>query len=475
MKTLPPLLLLAACTALAAPAPRESVLAHVDATAAQFNDVALRIWAFAEVGYKETQSSALLAGQLRAAGFTVEHGVAGIPTAFTATYGRGKPVIGILGEYDALPGVSQDAVPEKKAVEGRPAGHACGHHLFGAASAQAAIAAKAWLEARGGSGTIRFYGTPAEEGGSGKVYLVRAGLFKDVDAVLHWHPDDRNSVTMAPSQANKNGKFRFRGIASHAAGSPELGRSALDAVLAMNHMVDMMREHVPQETRLHYIITRGGEAPNVVPAFAETYHYVRHRDPAQVKAIWERLVKTAEGAALGTGTTVDWEVLGGVYDLLPNEVLGRLMHANLAQVGGITYDAAEKDFADKIGRTLFGRPLAHELANLVQPFNPNEPPQTGSTDVGDVSWNVPTMGIGTATWVPGTPAHSWQAVAVGGTTIGLKGMNVAAKVLALTVVDLLSQPETIKAAWAEFEKRRGPGFKYEPLLGDRAPALNYRD
>lgn len=469
------LLLSIATTALAAPSPRDVVLARIDESKAAADVIALKIWGFAEVGYKEKQSSALLHEQLKAAGFTVEAGVAGMPTAFVASFGRGSPVIGILGEYDALPGFSQDASPEKKPIPGLAAGHACGHHLFGAASAQAAIAVKEWMQATGQAGTIRFYGTPAEEGGAGKVHMVKAGLFADVAAVLHWHPDSQNSVTMAPSQANKNGKFRFHGIASHAAMSPELGRSALDAVNAMNHMVDMMREHVPQETRLHYIITRGGDAPNVVPAFAESYHYVRHRDPDQVRSIWERLVKTAEGAALGTGTTASWEVLGGVYDLLPNEILGRVMHANLTQVGGVTYDAAEREFAQKIGRTLFGQPLAPELAALIQPFNAHEPPQMGSTDVGDVSWNVPTMGISTATWVPGTPAHSWQAVACGGTTIGLKGMNVAAKVLALTCLDLFSQPQLLAEARAEFDRRRGPGFKYVPLLGNRGPALNYRD
>ena len=477
-RALLPLLTLSTVLALPAaaePPPRESVFASVERTRAQFDDVALQIWRFAEVGYKETKSSALLQDQLRAAGFTVEAGVAGIPTAFVASYGSGGPVIGILAEYDALPGVSQDAVPEPKPVPGRPAGHACGHHLFGAGSVQAALAVKDWLAAAGRPGTLRVYGTPAEEGGSGKVYLVRAGLFRDVDIVLHWHPDGTNTVMQSSSLANKNGKFRFKGIASHAAASPELGRSALDGVLAFNHMTDMMREHVPQETRLHYIITRGGEAPNVVPAFAETYYYVRHPSRDQVKAIWQRIEQAAQGAALGTGTTVEWEVLGGVYDLLPNDVLARLMHANFTQVGGVTYDATERAFAEQIGRTLYGRAPAPELAALVQPMSAASVAQAGSTDVGDVSWNVPTMGVGVATWVPGTPAHSWQAVAAGGTTIGLKGMAVAAKVLALTAVDLYQSPETIKLARAEFERRRGPDFQYAPLLGDRPPALNYRD
>jgi aminobenzoyl-glutamate utilization protein B len=284
--------------------------------------VANKIWEYAEVGYQETKSSALLQETLSQAGFKIEKGVAGMPTAFIASYGTGKPVIGILGEYDALPGVSQDAVPELKKVEGRPAGHACGHHLFGTASAAAAIAVKDWLIANKKGGTIRFYGTPAEEGGSGKVYMVREGLFKDVDVVFHWHPGAQNNASAGSSLANKTGKFRFYGIASHAAAAPDRGRSALDGVEAMNDMVNMMREHVTQESRIHYVITRGGEAPNVVPAFAEVYYYARHPSRAVVKDMWERLTRAAQGAALGTDTKVEWEITGGVYDLLTKRSTG---------------------------------------------------------------------------------------------------------------------------------------------------------
>ncbi|MES2692532.1 MAG: amidohydrolase [Verrucomicrobiota bacterium] len=461
---------------LAAQATKPEVLQRIDATKATYDDIAMKIWNFAEIGYQETKSSALLQEQLKKEGFEIKAGVAAIPTAFTASYGSGKPVIVIMGEYDALPGVSQQAVPEKKARPEVNAGHACGHHLFGAGSAQAAVAVKDWLKATGQKGTIRFYGTPAEEGGSGKVYMVRAGLFKDVDVAIHWHPSDRNGVQMSSSLANKSGKFRFSGVAAHAAGSPERGRSALDGVEAMNHMVNMMREHVPDSTRMHYVITRGGEAPNVVPAFAESYYYVRSPNRDVVREVWERVEKAAQGAAMGTGTKVEWEVTGGVYDMLPNEVLGRLMHQNLETVGGVKYNAEEKAFAQKIGQTVIGKPPALELAELVPAFNPSAVREGGgSTDVADVSWTVPTVGVRTATWAPGTPGHSWQAVACGGTSMALKGMNVAVKSMTGCAIDLFSKPDVIKQAQAELEKRRGADFKYSPLLGDRPPALNYRD
>ncbi|MDO8545078.1 MAG: amidohydrolase [Opitutaceae bacterium] len=471
-----PALLIVTLLPLAAQATKPEVLRRIDATKGIYEEMALKIWSYAEVGYKETRSSALLQEQLRREGFRIEAGVAGMPTAFVAAHGSGRPVIAILGEYDALPGVSQEAVPEKKERPGASAGHACGHHLFGAASLQAAAAVREWMIATGQRGTIRYYGTPAEEGGSGKVYMVRAGLFNDVDITLHWHPSDRNGIQMASSLANKSAKFRFRGVAAHAAGSPDRGRSALDGVEAMNHMVNLMREHVPDSTRIHYVITRGGEAPNVVPAFAEVYYYARSPGREVLAEIWDRLENAARGAALGTGTKVEWEVTGGVYELLPNEVLGRLMHDNLSAIGGVKYDEAEKAFALKIAKTVFGKPPAPEAAAIVPTFVANPPREGGgSTDVGDVSWVVPTVGLRAATWAPGTPAHSWQAVACGGTTLGLKGMNVAAKTLAATAIDLFTRPETVAKARAELEKRRGPDFKYTALVGDRPPALNYRD
>lgn len=451
------------------------VLKAMDAKTDEYASIAHKIWEFAEVGYQETQSSALLQQTLKNAGFKVESGVAGMPTAFVASYGQGKPVIAILGEFDALPGVSQDAVPEKQAVEGRPAGHACGHHLFGTASSAAAIAVKNWLIANKKQGTIRFYGTPAEEGGSGKVYMVREGLFNDVDAVLHWHPGASNSANAASSLANISGKFRFYGVAAHAAAAPERGRSALDAVEAMDNMVNMMREHVQEDTRIHYVITRGGEAPNVVPAFAEVYYYARHPQSAEVKAVWERIVKAAQGAALGTETKMEYEITGGVYNLMPNEALGKIMHSNLEKVGGYTLTNEERTFAQKIQTTFIGgKAPALETTSQIEPFAVTEEGSGGSTDVADISWVVPTAGLRTATWVPGTPAHSWQAVAAGGMSIGTKGMMMAAKTIALTAIDLYNNPSIIEAAWKELKKRRGDDFKYEALLGNRKPALDYR-
>ncbi len=453
---------------------KEKILQSLDKQADQYATIAHQIWDYAELGYLETQSSALLQQTLKDAGFTVESGVAGMPTAFVASYGSGKPVIAILGEFDALPGVSQDATPERKEIPGKPNGHACGHHLFGTASSAAAIAVKDWLIANKKQGTIRFYGTPAEEGGSGKVYMVRAGLFNDVDAVLHWHPGARNGAGANSSLANISGKFRFYGAASHAAGAPERGRSALDAVEAMNYMVNMMREHVPQETRIHYVITRGGEAPNVVPAFAEVYYYSRHPQAADAKAVWDRIVKAAEGAALGTDTRMEYEITGGVYNLMPNEALARVMDANLRMVGGYTFTEEEKAFAMKIQETFAGKVPALESTNMIEPFQVREEGTGGSTDVGDISWVVPTAGLSAATWVPGTAAHSWQAVAAGGTSIGHKGMMVAAKTMALTAMDLFNSPEVIEKAWTELRQRQGDNFQYEALLGNRPPALNYR-
>ena len=452
--------------------PKGEVLATVEKHQARAEKTAMQIWEYAEVGYQEEKSSALLQQQLKEAGFSIEAGVAGMPTAFVASYGSGKPVIGILAEFDALPGITQQATPERTPAPGKDAGHACGHHLFGAGSTLAAIAVKDWLTRSRQPGTIRLYGTPAEEGGGGKVYMVREGLFKDVDIVLHWHASDRNDASHSTSLANKSAKFRFHGVSAHAAGAPERGRSALDGVEAMNHMVNMMREHVPQETRIHYVITQGGSAPNVIPDFAEVYYYVRHPDPEQVRALFERVAKAAEGAAMGTGTRVEHEIIHGLYAVLPNEPLARVMDANMRRVGGVEYDATERAFADTLRKSLGDNPPPIEQAAEVGPVEFYR--SGGSTDVADVSWVVPTAGLRAATWVPGTPAHSWQAIAAGGTSIGLKGMMVAARTLALTAVDLFTNPDLIADATAAYRKQIPPGWVYRPLAGDRTPPLDYR-
>lgn len=434
---------------------------------------ALQIWDFSELGYKETKSAALHVQHLKEAGFTVQTGVADIPTAFVATYGSGSPVIGILAEYDALPGLSQTATPEKNSIPTKIAGHACGHHLFGTASVASGIAIKELIATGKLKGTIKVFGCPAEEGGSGKVFLVRAGLMNDLDAVIHWHPDVNNGVSTISALANKSAKFKFYGIASHAAMSPEQGRSALDGVEAMDHMVNMMREHIPQETRIHYVITNGGKAPNVVPDFAEVYYYVRHPKRKEVVAIFDRVVKAAEGAALGTGTTMKYELIGGTHDLLINKTLAEVMQSNFELVGGITYSDDEKVFAKKIQASFVDAPSIESVASI-QPLDYHLIGNTGSTDVGDVSYIKPTVGARVATWVPGTSAHSWQAVAAGGTEIGTKGMLVASKAMALTAIDLMSNPAFIQKANQEFKAAIGD-YKYKALLGDIKPALNYRD
>jgi len=435
---------------------------------------ALQIWEYAEVGYKENKSAALHVQNLKAAGFTVETGVAGIPTAFVATYGSGAPVIGILAEYDALPGLAQTASPEKNPIAGKNAGHGCGHHLFGTASVGAGIAIKELIASGKLKGTIKVYGCPAEEGGSGKVYLVRAGLFNGVDAVIHWHPDDVNAITTTSALANKSAKFKFYGISAHASAQPEQGRSALDAVEAMDNMVNMMREHLPQETRIHYIITNGGKAPNVVPDFAEAYYYVRHPKRKDVVEIFDRVVKAAEGAALGTGTTMKYDIIGGTHDLLINKTLAEAMQINLEKVGGVSYTEAELNFAKKIEPSFIGTKVDVATAATVRPLSYVNEGNSGSTDVGDVSYALPTVGLRAATWVPGTPAHSWQAVAAGGSEIGTKGMLVASKTMALTAIDLMSNPVLLAKAMEEFTKSKGD-YKYKALLGDIKPALNYRD
>ncbi len=438
--------------------------------------MAQRIWDLAEVGYMEHESSGLLQRRLGDAGFDVTPGVAGIPTAFVASWGTGGPTLAILAEFDALPGITQDRVAERKPLNDKPAGHACGHHLFGTGSTAAALAVKDWLETSGTPGTIRLYGTPAEEGGSGKVYMVRAGLFDDVDVVLHWHAGNLNTADPTSSLANISAKFRFRGVSAHAAGAPERGRSALDGVEAMNHMVNLMREHVPQETRMHYVTTSGGAAPNVVPDFAEVYYYVRHPEPEVVRELFERVIDASEGAAMGTETAVEFEIIGGVYPLLPNVPLARMIHANLSSVGGVEYTAEERRFAETVRRTLGDDAPPVDQAAQVKPFELLTGARRGggSTDVGDVSWAVPTAGLRTATWVPGTPSHSWQAVAAGGTTMGNKGMLVAAKTLARSAVDLFLTPDLVRQAKAEFEERRGSDFRYQSLVGDRDPPLDYR-
>ncbi len=434
--------------------------------------VADTLWDLAELGYLEEKSSKTLQNYLAEREFIIESSVADIPTAFVARYGSGGPTIALLAEFDALPGLNQAAVPERLVEKQGASGHACGHHLLGVASVAAASALAAWLDATGVEATIKLVGTPAEEGGSGKVYLARAGVFDDVDVVLHWHPSDRNSASPSTSTANKSGRFTFKGRAAHAASAPHRGRSALDGVEAMNYMVNLMREHVPQMARIHYVITDGGDAPNIVPEEAQVYYYVRHPQASQVVTLFERVVKAAEAAAMGTETEMSFEVMHGNYPVMPNHTLARLVHDNLVDLGGIKYSAAEQQFAQTIQKSFFDGHLPLGSERYIQPYMFRQ--GMGSTDVGDVSWLVPTVGFTTATWVPGTSAHSWQAVAAGGMSIGHKGMHLATKLLAKTAVDLIQNQQLIAEATAELKQSRGFDFRYTALLGDRQPPLDYR-
>ncbi len=435
-------------------------------------EAASKIWGWAEPGYQEVQSAPLLAGMLEEAGFQVERGVADIPTAFTATYGSSGPVIGILGEFDALPGLSQDAVPYRQPREGGGYGHGCGHHLFGVASASAAIAVAEQIQAGSLHGTVRYYGCPAEEGGAAKVFMVQAGLFDDCGAVLHWHPSSRNAAGDRSSLARIAVKFRFFGKPAHAAGAPEQGRSALDAVELTNFAAQLLREHTPDFTRIHHVITAGGGAPNVVPDFSEVYYYVRHPESSVVADIFGRLVKCAEAGALATGTKLEIKHEGGIKEILPNNTLAQLVLENLKTLNDLEYTEEEVKFGLRLQDTL-DDPKSLDSVKEVEDVSGMV--GKGSTDVGDVSWVIPTTGFGTACWVPGTPGHSWQAVAAGGTSIGRKGMNLAARVLAATAWDLFKNPKLIEEANAEYQKRTGDN-KYHSLMqpGQKAP-LDYRD
>ena len=451
----------------------DTVLARVAAHAERFGAISRQIWESPELGYHEQRSSALLRDELRATGFTIADAVAGMPTAFTATWGSGKPVIGILGEFDALPALSQKDIPTQQPVAQGAPGHGCGHNLLGSGAALAAVAAKDEMQARGIKGTIRFYGAPAEEGGGGKIYLIHAGLFRDVDVVLTWHPSDGNRVNVRSYLANNGAKFKFYGIASHAASAPDKGRSALDGALLMLHAIEMLREHVPQETRMHYIVSNGGSAPNVVPAFSEVTLVARHPDMTTLDGIWQRILKCAQAGALATETRLETEQSTNYANVLPNEALSALVGRNMRKAGGYEYSATERAFAEEIQKSLAS------TKNLPGPekvmADAAEGTDSASTDVGDVSWNVPTLSFMAATYVPGTAAHSWQATAQAGMSIGRKGMLVAARTLALSVVDLLQDPNAINAAKTAFEQRRASRVWTTHIAPGSKPPINYRE
>ncbi len=448
---------------------------YLDKNFGTYDALQKKIWQNPELGFIETESSRLLQEHLVANGFTVEADVAGMPTAFVATYGSGSPVIGILAEFDALPGLSQDTVPYRKPLVENGAGHGCGHNLFGVGSVSGAVAISKWLKETKHEGTIKVYGTPAEEGGGGKVYEVRDGMFNGVDADHDWHPASGTGVSVGSETAIQMIDFRFYGKPAHAAGTPWLGRSALDGVESFNYMVNMLREHVPTSSRIHYVIAEGGGAPNVVPEYARVSYYIRSPKREILKEIKDWLYAAAEGAAAGTQTRVEPEIVSGFYEQLDNRKLQEVLQQSLEKVGGVIYDERERKFAEEIIKTTNTDVSKLEEATIIRPLA-EEKPSTGggSSDVGDVSWNVPTASFGTATFIPGNPGHSWQNVATDGTTIGTKALINAGKVFSLSAIKLFQNPKLLTEIKDEFEKRRGSDFKYEPLLGDRKPALDYR-
>ncbi|MDH5199648.1 MAG: M20 family metallopeptidase [Candidatus Bathyarchaeota archaeon] len=427
------------------------------------------IWGYAELGLMEHRSSKLLADELEKHGFRVERGVAGMPTAFVASWGSGKPVIGVMGEYDALPGISQKKVSKKDPlIEGAP-GHGCGHNIHGVSGVAAAIAIRYALEELGLEGTVKFYGTPAEENYDGKVFMARAGLFDGVEACLSHHPGSINVAGLASSNAVNNVKFHFYGKTSHAAGSPEQGRSALDAVELMNIGVNFLREHIIEKARIHYVIEAGGGQPNVVPDYARSWYYVRAPERDQLEPIYKRILKIAEGAAMMTETNLEVEFLGGCYNKLPSRALSELVTANMREIGAPRYTGEELEFAGRIAKSFPKEQKRDALRNrkvpdwekyvdidlvtdILDAWDEGEV-SAGSTDVSDVSWKTPTMEFSTTTFVLGAPGHSWQHVSCSGMSIGHKSLIFAAKTIAGTALDLMTKPELLKKAQDEFGKR----------------------
>ena len=446
---------------------KQSAVNAVDRQAAELTALSDRVWAYAEIALREHRSAAALADHAERQGFRVQRGVAGMPTAFVATYGKGRPVIGVMGEYDALPGLSQKALPEKTPLVEGGAGHGCGHNLFGAASLGAAIAIKEQIEAGRLKGTVVFFGTPAEEDVGGKTYMVRDGLFRDVDAVLAWHPSDETQADMTSSQAMVDLAVEFRGKSAHAAYDPWNARSAVDGLELFLHGVNLMREHIRPSSRMHYTIVAGGQVPNVVPEYAKGWLWLRDWKRSEVDDLLARTRKLAEGAALMTGTAATVTVQGGNWETLLNEAGARLLQANLLWLGPAVFTEQEQAFARQVQRAT-GVPEKGMFTG-VKPLE-GQQAEGGSTDVGDVSWVVPTLHVSVATSPLGAPWHAWPVVASGGMSIGHKGMLRAAKVMAATMVDLYEQPETLAAVQSEFRTRKGD-TTYVPYVPDGPPPL----
>jgi len=452
---------------------QKTAIAAVEARSDELKAVNQAIWNFAEVGLQEHKSASLLVSKLRQNGFEVEPGVSGMPTAFVASYGSGKPIIGILAEYDALPGMSQKVQPERMPLKEGAAGHACGHSGLGTGALGAALAVKASMKKHNLNGTIRLYGTPAEETVIGKVYMLLDGQFDDLDVCLHWHPSTKTNVWAGSSKALISAKFTFDGISAHAAGSPENGRSALDAVELMNVGVNFMREHTKEDARLHYVITDGGGAPNVVPPKATVWYFVRADKHEDVEYYFKWVRDIAEGAGKMTRTKLNIQIDTDCHELIQNTPLSELLFENLTRIGPPKFTDDERAFARRIQQPLveeFGTTFPQAISAEIKSLEESNTPSKGSTDVGDISWYVPTGGIRTTCMAAESPGHSWQNVACIGSTIGEKGIDYAAKVLAISAIDLFENPELVQAARADW-KQRMEDRRYTSLIpnGQKPP------
>jgi len=445
----------------------------------QLIEISDKIWGYAEVSLMEYETSKLLSNEIEKHGFKVVRSIAGLPTAFVASWGTGHPIIGVLGELDALPGLSQHSVPYKKPFrEGAP-GHGCGHNIHGTSGMAGAIAARVAMEEASIPGTIKFYGCPAEETAIGKVWLAKEGYFDAVDACLSHHPGRTNTATLASTNAMKSVKFHFYGEASHAAASPELGRSALDAAELMNVGVNYMREHISQKARIHYIIEDGGREPNVVPSYACTWYYVRAPEREQVEQIYNWILRVADGADLMARTTHKVELLAGCCNKIPNKVLSDLVVKNMQEIGAPRHTEEELEFAKELSKSippeqkkrLLKESKYPDWEKLIDVFFDErvlDPWDDGivmpfSTDVADVSWVTPTMEFSTASCVLGTPAHSWQFAAQMGMSIGHKSMIFASKVIACSAIELVMKPKLLEKAQAEWKERLSNSV-YSPLI-----------
>jgi len=450
---------------------KKVAMTQAESLAEKTNEISMQLWDFSEIALQEQRSADLLTEYLEAEGFSVDRGVAGMPTAFVAGWGEGRPIIGILAEYDALPGVGNAAVPERSPrADGVTSGQGCGHNLFGAASVTGAVALKKTMEELGLPGTVRLYGSPAEETVVGKVFMARDGLYDDLDAAIDWHPSDETKTRNDPGQAMNSFTVEYFGQAAHGAYDPWNGRSALDGVELLNYGVNMMREHIEPTTRIHYVIPDGGDAPNVVPEYAKVWYYVRDLSRESVEGYYQRILKIAEGAALATGTTHKVTLITGVHECLMNRPMQEAIQANLELVGDVGFTDQEQEFGKSLQRYLEieEKGFVGEIQPLAEEI---EPVTGGSTDVCEVSYIVPQAGFSITTAAAKVPWHSWATTACHGTSAGVRGAVAASKVIALTGAELLTDPELLAAARKDFQERSG-GKPYEsPIPAELEPPI----